>query len=474
MQPNDLDNEGLQEKLLDLLRRNDQVQQQQTDAAALLDIMQVTGSAQSRTELLTTLLQGLQVLTGHQHVAVLERSSELSLIWTSSFASTNVLVNSVWQSGQVFERALNGDVVALFKPEQVDEFRQQERDICELAGSALVFGLESVAGVSLVVLFHAEKNSFTPNQKEAVRRLKPMAEQRLQNLEYDLKLRDLVARRTNELRHSQKRLACFARTSSDWFWEVDEEFRFSYTSKLDDNELPELRGNLYGKTIMELRTATESQNLNKWFAVTRTFQERQPIRGFEFELALPKRNPVWIRINGEPFYSEQGVFLGYRGTAKNISLRKSQDRQLSQQIQQVSNRSKLIEHDTENVLADVSQASHVLLVDDCESSQMITQLMLVNLGYTTSVVESGVKALNFDDLESVDAVLMDLEMPDMSGEEVSRAMRDKGLTMPILALTGCSFGERGEQVAASGMNGFIEKPVRLNVLQQELGQLLTN
>ncbi|MBD1390614.1 response regulator [Neiella sp. HB171785] len=465
----DIDNERLQEKLLDLLRNNEQVQQREMDAAVLLDIIQIIGSAQSRLEVIESLIQGLQVIVGHQETVVLERAKHGASLWVPSYASNNLLATSVWRTGDLFERVAGGEVTALFRPLQVAEFSEQEPAITNLAGSALLFGLESQTGNCLVVLLHQQEKVFSPHQRESIRRLKPMVEQRLQNLEFDLKLRDVVAKRTAELRESQKRLSSFARSSSDWFWEVDAAFRFSYTSKLQGDELPDLGKNLFGRTIMEVRTEAESQKLNKWFAVTRTFQERQPISDFEFELALPKRSPLWVRINGEAFFSEQGVFLGYRGTAKNISLRKYQDRQLSQQIQQVSSRAQRIEvESTQTATAETNSAPHVLLVDDCESSQMITQLMLVNLGFQTSVVESGIQALSCEHLDDVDLVLMDLEMPDMNGEEVSRRLRERGLAVPILALTGCSYGDRGSQVEQAGMNGFIEKPVRLNVLQEQL------
>ncbi|GGA67702.1 hypothetical protein GCM10011369_06690 [Neiella marina] len=469
----DIDNERLQEKLLDLMRNNEQVQQREMDAAVLLDIIQIIGSSQTRLEVIESLIQGLQVIVGHQETVVLERAKQRAPVWVPSYASSDLLATSVWRTGELFERVASGEVVALFRPLQVEEFAEQEIEVSRLAGSALLFGLESQTDSSLVVLLHRQEKAFSPHQRESIRRLKPMVEQRLQNLEFDLKLRDVVAKRTSELKESQKRLASFARSSSDWFWEVDAAFRFSYTSKLQGDELPDLAKNLFGRTIMEVRTETESQKLNKWFAVTRTFQERQPITDFEFELALPKRSPIWVRINGEAFFSEQGVFLGYRGTARNISLRKYQDRQLSQQIQQVSSRAQLIDTETAKATAVESpNKPHVLLVDDCESSQMITQLMLVNLGCQTSVVESGSQALACKQLADIDLVLMDLEMPDMSGEEVSRRLRERGLEVPILALTGCSYGDRGSQVEQAGMNGFIEKPVRLNVLQQQLGQFL--
>ncbi|MCM2681270.1 response regulator [Echinimonas agarilytica] len=469
------DNEHLQERLLDLLRSNEQVQQREMDATALLDIIQVIGEANSGLQVIDSLLQGVQVITGHHSSLVLEPQPDHQGYWLEKNCTHPSFKKSLWCAASVFERVLAGEVVVLFKPSLVDEFQDQDPALLENTRSALILSVISDFEPQIIILFHRNSNHFSPHQKEAIRRLKPMVEQRLQSLEFDAKLRKMVAKRTNDLRQSQKRMASFARSSSDWFWEMDDQMRFCYTSTQDHQDAITMRDDLFGKTILELRTGQECTKLNKWFSVTRILQDRGAIRDFEFELDLPSRTPIWIRISGEPFFSERGVFEGYRGTAKNITERKSEERELSAQIQQFSNRNQSLQR-PELLVAEPSPNQpetnefRVLLVDDCESSQMITQLMLMNLGYPTETVESGAKALKLSSLKDFELILMDLDMPDMSGEEVSRQMRMLGVSAPILALTGCSYAQRGEQVADAGMNGFIEKPVRLNVLQEQLNK----
>ncbi|MEM7001761.1 MAG: response regulator [Pseudomonadota bacterium] len=72
--------------------------------------------------------------------------------------------------------------------------------------------------------------------------------------------------------------------------------------------------------------------------------------------------------------------------------------------------------------------------------------------------------------EPVDFILMDVEMPVMDGIEATRQIRSLQCTQPtIIALTGNTLQETRDACDAAGMDGFISKPLRRDVLNDVLG-----
>ena len=107
---------------------------------------------------------------------------------------------------------------------------------------------------------------------------------------------------------------------------------------------------------------------------------------------------------------------------------------------------------------------HVLVVEDDRLNQAIVAGLLRHGGYRVSLASGGEAALSMLRAECFDAVLMDWQMPDMDGIEVTRRMRDgqagpAGREVPVIALTANAFAEDREACLAAGMNDFLSKPV---------------
>jgi CheY-like chemotaxis protein/two-component sensor histidine kinase len=105
----------------------------------------------------------------------------------------------------------------------------------------------------------------------------------------------------------------------------------------------------------------------------------------------------------------------------------------------------------------------VLLVEDNPTNTLIASAMLSRWGAEVCTAQSGREALELIDHERrrFDLVLMDLHMPEMSGFDVTRALRvqHSASTLPIVALTAAAFEEDREQCRSVGMNDFVTKPV---------------
>jgi len=112
----------------------------------------------------------------------------------------------------------------------------------------------------------------------------------------------------------------------------------------------------------------------------------------------------------------------------------------------------------------------VLLVEDNPVNQTVGRSFLQRLGLEVSVVSDGRQAVEV--AADFDLVLMDCQMPVMDGFEATRRIRELGLEVPIIALTADLVDERRQQCFAAGMDGFLGKPVRMEMLAEALAPFL--
>jgi two-component system, sensor histidine kinase len=111
------------------------------------------------------------------------------------------------------------------------------------------------------------------------------------------------------------------------------------------------------------------------------------------------------------------------------------------------------------------QACHVLVVEDDEINQAVVGGLLRHAGHRVSVAVNGAQAIAaLTQANTINVVLMDWQMPDIDGLEVTRRLRagqagPAGQRVPIIALTANAFAEDRAACLASGMNDFLSKPV---------------
>lgn len=116
----------------------------------------------------------------------------------------------------------------------------------------------------------------------------------------------------------------------------------------------------------------------------------------------------------------------------------------------------------------------ILLVDDSRTSRAVNFAYLFTLlGSNVHCLEaeSGVQALGILATQAVDLVLLDLTMPGMSGFDVLAEMRTRNMRTPVVVVSADIQAKTRERVAALGAIGFIQKPLRLELLDQMLTQM---
>jgi len=114
----------------------------------------------------------------------------------------------------------------------------------------------------------------------------------------------------------------------------------------------------------------------------------------------------------------------------------------------------------------------VLVVEDDQVNQWVIQEILEHEGYSVVNVSNGTAALQEIENRYFDLVLLDLQLPDMSGYEVVRKIREKeskrnlgeGQSLPIIALTGFAGDVEKQKCLHAGMNDFLAKPFNVNQL----------
>lgn len=100
----------------------------------------------------------------------------------------------------------------------------------------------------------------------------------------------------------------------------------------------------------------------------------------------------------------------------------------------------------------------VLLVEDNEMNVLIAKRLLEKWEMKTDVAVNGKDAIKMIESSNYDIVLMDLQMPIMDGYEATRILREKGYTLPILALTASAMFEKATKTSKAGLDGVITKP----------------
>jgi CheY-like chemotaxis protein len=111
----------------------------------------------------------------------------------------------------------------------------------------------------------------------------------------------------------------------------------------------------------------------------------------------------------------------------------------------------------------------ILLVEDHIINQQVVMRMLAKIGYRADLANNGVEAISLQKKTDYDLIIMDCQMPIMDGYRATREirnyeMRQNKKSIPIIALTAHAMKSDREKCIESGMNDYLAKPIKMNIL----------
>jgi CheY-like chemotaxis protein len=127
-----------------------------------------------------------------------------------------------------------------------------------------------------------------------------------------------------------------------------------------------------------------------------------------------------------------------------------------------------IEHVTAVPVATAERPLRVLVAEDNVVNQEFASEVLKRMGHNVVVAADGREALDRLANETFDLVLMDVQMPDIDGLEVTRRARARGVRTKIVALTAHTRREDRDRCIDAGMDAVLTKPIDA----RQLGELL--
>jgi two-component system cell cycle response regulator DivK len=125
--------------------------------------------------------------------------------------------------------------------------------------------------------------------------------------------------------------------------------------------------------------------------------------------------------------------------------------------------------------ARVMMSKKVLIVEDNELNMKLFHDLLDSQGYETLQTREGLQALSLARLHKPDLILMDIQLPEISGLEVTKWLKDdEELShIPVVAVTAFAMKGDEERIRSGGCEAYISKPISvmhfLDVVRQHLG-----
>ncbi len=182
---------------------------------------------------------------------------------------------------------------------------------------------------------------------------------------------------------------------------------------------------------------------------------------------------IWVESlpgQGSTFH-----FTVHMGLAKHLDLAEENHCGLAGEAKVVGS------HRTEGQLdchAGPSRPLHILMAEDNLANQKLTSRLLLKRDHSVVIVDDGQEAVARYQQEEFDLILMDVQMPMMSGIEATHAIRQlerhSGKHIPIVALTAHAMAGDKQKCLEAGMDGYLSKPIHPELLAEKIRQVVPN
>jgi two-component system cell cycle response regulator DivK len=119
-------------------------------------------------------------------------------------------------------------------------------------------------------------------------------------------------------------------------------------------------------------------------------------------------------------------------------------------------------------------ATTILYIEDNIDNRTLVRRVLQIEGYRVMEAESGFKAFEILRSEVPDLVLMDINLPDMDGYEITTRLKQMPslARVPVIAMTANVMKGDREKTLAAGCDGYISKPIDIDTLPGQIARFL--
>ena len=122
----------------------------------------------------------------------------------------------------------------------------------------------------------------------------------------------------------------------------------------------------------------------------------------------------------------------------------------------------------------INDQKKILIVEDNTLNRKLAMTLLRPHGYTLLVAVDGAEAIDVATREKPDLVLMDMQLPKVSGYEATEHLKSQPETahIPIVAMTAHAMSDERERAQTVGCDGYITKPIDTRTFAEQVAEHL--